>query len=345
MKTCARCGKVSPDSSTGCECGGPLVAGDQALAPARVAGFWIRVGADFLDALVLGVIGWVIAAVFRERLLALGERAVLFGAPITFVYTGVLQSQYGKGQTLAKRLLGLRVVRLDGRYLSLDRSLVRWAIMGVVFYGAAVAAALGAVIPVFKGPGMAAALGGAQLALFLGCALLVPFHPLKRGIQDLLTGSIVIRRGAFPAELIGRLDNPRRDRRIMIVAVSIAILAAIGGRVAAQNLPAVFLPAGRVAAAVAEMGIQNPGVVDSFVKAPGVNSHRIVVTGYVPSNPDGSPRIENPEDRILALVRREMPLAGVDAIVISLRRGVTLGIYSSYETSNRVEPAVPPTAP
>ena len=89
------------------------------------------------------------------------------------------------------------------------------------------------------------------------------------------------------------------------------------------------------------MGVQNSGIADSIVKGPGMTRHQIVVTGYLPSKPDGSPRVENADERVIALVRTEMPLAGVDAIVVSLRTGINLGVYSSYKMTNRVEPAVP----
>jgi uncharacterized RDD family membrane protein YckC len=150
MMTCTRCGLVSPDSSDRCECGGSLVVGDAAVGEGRIAGFWIRLGSDLLDALVLGVVGFVIATVFRSSLLRLGERAAILGAPITLLYCGILQSQIGGGQTLAKRLLGLRVLRLDGQYLSLDRSLVRWSITGMLWYGGSIAVALGGVAPIFE---------------------------------------------------------------------------------------------------------------------------------------------------------------------------------------------------
>ena len=237
MKTCTRCGRANPESSTGCECGGSVIQGDRPdVVEARVAGFWIRIAADLLDALILGGVGFVLATIFRSTLLEIGEKAALLGAPITLLYTGVLQSHLGRGQTLAKRLLGIRVVRLDGSYLSLDRSLVRWAIMGVVVYGSTVAVAASAVLPVLKAPVIAAALGGTQVALLLGCLFLVPFHPLKRGIHDLLTGSIVLRKGSFPAELVSRLNNPRRDRNLALAALLVAAAAAIAGLLADRSV-------------------------------------------------------------------------------------------------------------
>jgi uncharacterized RDD family membrane protein YckC len=342
MKTCTRCGLINPDSSSRCECGGSLAAGDAAaLVEGRVAGFWIRLGADLLDALVLGAIGFVIAAAFRGTLLRLGERAVILGVPITLLYTGVLQSHIGRGQTLAKRLLSLRVVRLDGAYLSLDRSLVRWAIMGTMSYGGAVAIALATVLPFLKIGLLSAALVGTQLALVLGCALLVPFHPLKRGLHDLLTGSIVVRGGTIPTALVARLDNPRRDRVIVGVAVAVAVLGTIVGAFASRTMPAALEPAARVRSAVSRLGIENPGVLDASIVGPNGGVHNIVVTGYLPTNDDGTPRVEKADDQILDLVRQNMPLAGVDSIVITLRTGVNLGVYSSYHSTNRVERAVP----
>ncbi|HEY4187193.1 MAG TPA: RDD family protein [Polyangia bacterium] len=303
----------------------------------RVAGFWIRLVSDLLDAAILGVIGFVVARIFRGALLSLGERAVIFGAPITLAYTGLLQSSIGRGQTLGKRLFRLRVLRLDGQYLSLDRSLTRWAVMGIMSYGGAVAIALGSVLPFVKVQTMTAALGGTQLALVLGCVLLVPFHPLKRGLHDLLTGSIVIRGGRIPTDLIARLHNPRRDRILVFAAIAVAVIGTMASTLLSRHLPVALQPAARVMTSVADLGVQNPGVVEQFNHGPNGDSHSIVVSGYVPTNDDGTPRIPRADDQILTLVRDNMPLAGVDAIVISLRSGINLGIYSSYETTNRVE--------
>jgi uncharacterized RDD family membrane protein YckC len=339
MKTCTRCGLVSPESSGRCECGGDLVAGGGFLVvEGVVAGFWIRLAADLLDALVLGAIGWVIATVFRDGLLSLGERGVLLGIPLTLLYSGVLHSEIGGGQTLAKRLLRLRVLRLDGGYLSLDRSLVRWAIMGFVCYGGSVAYAMGSIAPVFHAQALSAVLGGAQLAIFLGCALLVPFHPLKRGLHDLLTGSIVIRNGKIPADLIARHHNPRRDRNLMIGAASVAFLAAAAGLFISHQLPAKLQAGMQVMAAMAEMGLQNPGVLDSTVTGPNGTRRRIIASGYLPANADGSPKVSDADDRVLSLLKKEMPLGGIDEIVVVLRQGINLGVYSSYKTTNHSEP-------
>ena len=44
---------------------------------------------------------------------------------------------------------------------------------------------------------------------------------------------------------------------------------------------------------------------------------------------------------IFALVRSNLTLDHVDAITVTLRQGVNIGIYSSYETATRHEPVKP----
>lgn len=341
MKTCVRCGLVSPDSSVSCECGGSLMLGDQeSLVPGRVAGFWVRVLSDALDALILGVLGFAIAAAFPGPLLALGERAVLIGAGISLVYSGVLQSYIGGGRTLGKRLLRLRVVRLDGQYLSLDRSLVRWSTMGILVYGGAIACALASVMPFLGAAALASLFGAAQLALFLGCVVLVPLHPLKRGLHDLLTGSIVLRGGALPGDFIQSRTNPSRDRRLAIAGIALACAAAVAGLCLVGRVPAKLQPMARVAAAMTDLGLQNPGVSQRSFQRGSRAHHVIIASGYLPTHADGSPRVEDAEGKILALLRKEVPLDDVDQLVVVLRRGVNLGIYRSYLTTKREEPPI-----
>ena len=342
MKTCTRCGLTHPDSSSVCECGGALVVGDHKILPeGRVAGFWIRLGSDLIDAVVLGAIGWFLASVFRAPLLQLGERGVLLGIPISLLYTGILQSEIGKGQTLAKRLLGLRVLRLDGRYLSLDRSLVRWSIMGFMCYGGSAAYTLGFATTVFQAQTIASAISGMQLALILGCVFLVPFHPLKRGLHDLLAGSIVIRAGTVPTAAIDRGRNPRRDRFLVIGAIAVAVVGTVSGTFLWRSLPQQLQDAANLMAAMSEIGIENPGISDLHIDGPTGHAHNLVATGYLPSHADGTAKIADAEVRVLAAVRKHMPTEGVDKIVVTLRKGINIGVYSKYEFGNRVEPPVP----
>ena len=113
MKTCARCGVVSPDSATRCDCGAELRPEEVARAlEGTVAGFWIRLGADLLDAIVLGVVGWVLTLFFREpfaRLFLLEQRGVGDHDDLDVAAAMLLQKLGGHAAGLGKVRVGRRL--------------------------------------------------------------------------------------------------------------------------------------------------------------------------------------------------------------------------------------------
>jgi uncharacterized RDD family membrane protein YckC len=209
---------------------------DEPMKVGKVAGFWIRLAADALDAVVLFAVGWMLSLPLRATFERLGERAVFVGLAISMAYTGILQSRFGGGRTLGKKLLGLRVVRLDGTLMSLDRSLVRYALMGLLVYQGAVAYALVGLLRFLDVTSVQTVVSGVATVLFLGCVVVVPFHPLKRGLHDLLAGTIVIRGGIPDPVFIAARTSPRNDRRIVVGAAVLAAIAIGAGIVVTQRL-------------------------------------------------------------------------------------------------------------
>jgi uncharacterized RDD family membrane protein YckC len=104
------------------------------LEAGKIAGFWRRLFALFIDGILLAIVGMVIGAAFYPQLVEMGQSGRLIGAAITLVYYGVLNSGWGGGATLGKRMLGLRVVRRDGHTIGLFRSFVRTVIFWTPFY-------------------------------------------------------------------------------------------------------------------------------------------------------------------------------------------------------------------
>jgi uncharacterized RDD family membrane protein YckC len=333
-------------------------AGEPAAAPAqaapatttsaafgRVAGFWVRVFADFFDAVILWLVGLLLSLPLRSVFLRLGERGVFVGLAISLLYTGALQSRLGGGRTLGKRILGLTVVRPDGALMSLDRSLVRYALMGLLVYQGAVASTLALVVP-FLSVSLAQTLMGAMaIALFFGCVLVVPFHPLKRGLHDLLAGTIVIR-GAMPdpAYVAARM-NPRRDRRIIGGSVALAVIAVLVGVFVGQRTSASSEQA-RVTAFSQEMesaGISQVSVVTNRTSLNFVGpTVTVMASGFVrqPSG-GGEPDLEAAHARLMKglreLVATMPPGTSVDQAGTMLATGFHLGIYHSLETQLVIE--------
>src|SRR6266540_3353010 len=334
MKTCERCGLVNPDTSARCECGGRLLEGDVPVTSrmGTVAGFWIRVAADLVDALFLGVVGMVIAFAFEGPLLRLGDSAVFIGLPLSLLYTALPQSQLGGGRTLAKRLLGLRVLRMDGKPMSIDRSIVRWALISFVFYGGALLVALRTGFPFLNTEATAAAIAGAQLALFLGCAVLVPFHPLKRGLHDLLAGSIVVRQGMPSSEVLQRGNNRRRDRTLVAAAIGLTLIVTILGRVASSGTaPAATGPKVDLLQGLATAGVRNPSVNETFIAGSGGKRHLLTVGGYLPTSDAAA--IADAHAKIASVVKTTTALGQYDAVNTVVRTGINIGIYKSNAQS------------
>jgi hypothetical protein len=215
---------------------------------------------------------------------------------------------------------------------------------GLLFYGGAAAQALLGVARFLKPEPVFAVFSGIQLALFLGCGVLTAFHPLKRGLHDLLTGSMVVRHALPPAELIAERQNPTRDRRLILGAVSLAAVASIAGAVLSLDPPKRDAEALRVAQALDALGIRSPSLADRTFVGPGGRRRFMVASGVVAGTSPAARDLDGSDlhEKLAALVRESVPLQGVDEIHTVLRTGVNLGVYSSYQTSTKVHP---PTAP
>src|SRR5205823_10716532 len=76
----------------------------------RRAGFWRRVGAFLIDTIILGIIGWILGFFFADAFMRMAgwERAI--GFAVASLYFVPLNSRLGRGQTVGKRALGIRVV-------------------------------------------------------------------------------------------------------------------------------------------------------------------------------------------------------------------------------------------
>jgi hypothetical protein len=230
------------------------------------------------------------------------------------------------------------VVRPDGALMSLDRSLVRYALMGLLVYQGAVASTLALVVP-FLSVSLAQTLMGAMaIALFFGCVLVVPFHPLKRGLHDLLAGTIVIR-GAMPdpAYIAARM-NPRRDRRIIGGSVALAMAAVLLGTLVGQRMmPDPFLEQ------MERAGVSQPcfgTTAASFnFRAP---TFTMMASGFVrqPAG-GGEPDLAALRTSLIKgmrdLIAARPAAASVDRVGTALTTGFNLGIYKSLQTQVVIE--------
>ncbi len=136
------------------------------------AGFWIRVGAAFIDGLIVGAVNFGVGLVIglimlgphttKQSALAADGMSTVVGYIIGWLYEALQESSAAQA-TIGKRALGLRVTNLAGERISFGRA---------------------------TGRHFAKFLSG----LILGIGfLMVAFTEKKQGLHDQIAGTLVLR--------------------------------------------------------------------------------------------------------------------------------------------------------
>jgi len=98
-----------------------------------ISGFWRRIGALFIDTLILGAAGLVLGLFLESFFVQIGAWGRLIGFSIALIYFGVMNSSIAGGQTVGKRVLKLRVVDSNNSPISLGKSALRYFVLSIPF--------------------------------------------------------------------------------------------------------------------------------------------------------------------------------------------------------------------
>lgn len=98
-----------------------------------ICGFWRRIGALFIDTLVLGVFGYVVGLFLEDAFVQLGGWGRLIGFVVSITYFGIMNSSLSNGQTIGKKILNIRVVDSSNSTISLPKSFLRYSFLAVPF--------------------------------------------------------------------------------------------------------------------------------------------------------------------------------------------------------------------
>jgi len=98
-----------------------------------ICGFWRRIGALFIDTLVLGVFGYVVGIFLEDTFVQLGGWGRLIGFAVSITYFGVMNSSLSDGQTIGKKILNIKVVDSSNSTISLPKSFLRYSFLAVPF--------------------------------------------------------------------------------------------------------------------------------------------------------------------------------------------------------------------
>lgn len=99
-----------------------------------VAGFWRRLAAWVLDVFALGLVGWVLGLLIAHALTAMGPWGRVFGFFVAGLYFAALDSHWGQGQSLGKRVMGIRVLSSSGQLLAPWQAGLRFVPVGLPWF-------------------------------------------------------------------------------------------------------------------------------------------------------------------------------------------------------------------
>lgn len=98
-----------------------------------IAGFWRRIGALFIDTILLGLFGFLLSMIFESVFVQIGVWGKLIGFVIALAYFGAMNSRVFVGQTVGKKILKLRVVNAENQTISIARSSLRYIVLAAPF--------------------------------------------------------------------------------------------------------------------------------------------------------------------------------------------------------------------
>jgi uncharacterized RDD family membrane protein YckC len=300
-------------------------------ASSRFAGFWRRIGALCIDSAVLGLIGFPLGLLLGERYAPAGTPARLIGLLVVVPYLSVMGSRVAGGQTLGKRLLGLRVVDATGQPLSEDRAFVRAALLSLpwIFNGIRFGS---------LGPVVLATMWVAGVLVFGVGGAIVGTYVLNRrtrqALHDLVVGSYVIE-----ASGLGLPVPATSTRRpaigsavwIWIVAAAVTALVAMASTLVGGRFP-VLLETVESIPGASSLEITSHTSWQIGLRSGERTSKALVAVLWFRGSADGTRQAAR--EVAAAMLQHHPDAATAPTLAVTVIRGWDIGIASSTSAVN-----------
>lgn len=183
-----------------------------------IAGFWQRLGAFFLDCLLLGAVGAAAGFFLFDEFVRLGPWGRLVGFCVALAYFGTLNSRFSGGQTLGKRLLKIKVVGKDGSPLPAPKSFLRFLPLSAPWFLNNAQFSVSALLSPW--------LYILTIAIFgIGLSLVYLYifnRATRQSLHDIMVGSYVV-----PAASLGPVDAASTPRVHLGVCVVLVVASGV----------------------------------------------------------------------------------------------------------------------
>ena len=300
------------------------------VSSSRFAGFWRRIGALFIDGLVLGAIGFPVGLLLGDRFAPAGTPARLMGLLFVIPYLGLMGSEAGCGQTLGERLLALRVVDANGQPLPAGRAFLRatvlslpWIFNGIRFgsIGSVVLATLWVAGVLVFGAG-----GAIIGSYFLNRRTRQAFH-------DLVVGSYVIEADGLGSRVPA--TSTRRPLAASAVWIGVVAAAATAMVTILPNLMAREIPPVLMESIASIPGASSMEINRITTWGGGRTSKAVVAVLWLRGPADGAQQASR--EVAAAMLRLHPDAADAPTLAVTVIRGWDIGIASSTSAVNFVK--------
>lgn len=223
-----------------------------------VAGFWHRAVALLIDLFLLRTVLEMTFPIFRPVALVSESSSIALAWAIIFLYFVLAMGPVGKGRTLGKAVMGLRVTTIGGELLDNKAAAIRALLYLPIVLGAKILFLLLLTIftrlPFIYPEIFSHVLEHEDASVaFVYCILLISLpgawgvsniflislHPLKRAVHDLAAGTIVLRQAGahnLPTlmEQVGDRLAPLQKRALIVSVVALVLLTGMNGQLVHQ---------------------------------------------------------------------------------------------------------------
>ncbi len=292
-------------------------------------GFWRRGPAFFIDIVILSFIGAAIGVFAYDFFASLGSWGRLAGLLVFLTYFGILNSSLGKGQTIGKKLCGIRVISRSGESVSLSKSLFRSALIGIPYcfpdalYSPQISTPIGATL-------------FSRLVIILIIVVIYLFlfnRKTHQSLHDLLFGTYVVP--------ITRTPPPSSFQiwRGHLLIVALLCLIAIGTpRLAMRyiwpNYP--FEELQKTQKAVLDMGKFQSVTATLKRKSTKAQTQNLIINAICKTRPENSDALV-PEIILLA-AKNFHGFPEMDSLKVTLKYGYDIGISEAWKSINKTVP-------
>jgi uncharacterized RDD family membrane protein YckC len=304
----------------------------QAAETAQISGFWRRVAAFMIDLMILGLPLLLLGLLMFRWLAGLGQTGRSIGFVVALLYFGLLNSSLGGGQTIGKRLQGIRVVDRSGATLSPVRSIVRFLVIGIPYF----LNGLWFDTDAFSVEPPAYLLGVLLDFVVLGglgaTAYLYVFNRRTRqSLHDLAVGSFVVRDPGVP------IPTGFAIPRLHLIVTALLVLALTGPAIALRTVYKTDLlesltPGAELESAIKrQLGLLQVNVSIGSTTTTGMRTGAST-TSYLEVSAQAGATPQDDDALMLSIARmvldRHPDLLGKQTLIVRVSRSFDLGIAS-----------------